>query len=55
MTNSPTVSLTTHCAQAYAEAFAYHGDLTLAASDFDLRLQQIVAQHLNAAADATFR
>src|ERR1051325_8130219 len=52
MTESPTVSLTTHSAQAYADAYAYHGDLNLDAADFGLRLRQIIAQHLNPAADA---
>ncbi|MDQ3819381.1 MAG: sigma-70 family RNA polymerase sigma factor [Acidobacteriota bacterium] len=54
MIESPSLPLTTHCAQACAQAYAYHGDLSLNAADFELRLQQIVAQHLNPTTDAAF-
>lgn len=51
MTTSPSSSLATLCAQAYTEAYAYHGDLSLDAAAFGLRLQQILNQQLKPEAD----
>lgn len=46
MTSPPTLSLATLCAQAYAEAYACHGNLNLDPDVFSLRLQQIIDQQL---------
>lgn len=51
MTSSPTLSLTALCARAYAEAYAYHGDLNLDAEAFGHRLHQVVDHHLEPDAD----
>jgi RNA polymerase sigma-70 factor, ECF subfamily len=52
MTISPTLSFAPLCAQAYAEGFAFHGDLNLDAATFGHRLQQILDQQLNSTADS---
>jgi RNA polymerase sigma-70 factor len=46
MTTALSVSLYTSWMQAYAEAYAYHGDLDLNAKDFSRRLETILQKHL---------
>ena len=46
MTYSPSVSVTTLCAQAYDEAHAYHGDLDLSLPPYVRRLTDISNHHL---------
>lgn len=46
MTDSTTLSLASFSAQAYAEAFAYHGDLELRLSPYVSRLAEISNHHL---------
>jgi RNA polymerase sigma-70 factor, ECF subfamily len=46
MTDSQLSSFVSACAQAYTDAYAYHGDLDLSVTTFSTRLQQVVNSHL---------